>query len=46
VRDTVTTTLLKSIMVDGAYITRGNVSADNGIIHVVDKVLVPRFMIL
>ncbi len=46
VRDTVTTTLLESIKVNSARITRGNVSADNGIIHVIDKVLVPRFMVL
>jgi uncharacterized surface protein with fasciclin (FAS1) repeats len=46
VRDTVSTTLLESIKVNGAHITRGNVSAGNGIIHVIDKVLVPRFMIL
>ncbi len=46
VRDTVTSTLLESIKVNGAHITRGNVSADNGIVHVIDKVLVPRFMIL
>ncbi len=46
VRDTVTTTLLESIKVDGAHITQGNVSADNGLIHVIDKVLVPHFMIL
>lgn len=46
VRDTITTTLLESIKVNGARITKGNVSADNGIIHVIDKLLVPRFMIL
>jgi uncharacterized surface protein with fasciclin (FAS1) repeats len=46
VRDTFTTTLLESIKVDGARITQGNVSADNGLIHVIDRVLVPRFMIL
>ena len=46
VRDTVTSTLLESIKVNGAHITRGNVGADNGIVHIVDKVLVPRFMIL
>jgi uncharacterized surface protein with fasciclin (FAS1) repeats len=46
VRDTVTSTLLESIKVNGAHITRGNVSADNGLIHVIDKVLVPPFMIL
>jgi uncharacterized surface protein with fasciclin (FAS1) repeats len=46
VRDTVTSTLLESIKVNGAHITRGNVSADNGIMHVIDKVLVPRFMVI
>ena len=46
VKDTVTSTLLESIKVNGANITRTNVSADNGIVHVIDKVLVPRFMIL
>ena len=46
VRDTVTSTLLESMKVNGARITRGNVSADNGLIHVIDKVLVPPFMIL
>jgi uncharacterized surface protein with fasciclin (FAS1) repeats len=45
-RDTVTSTMLESIKVNGARITRGNVSADNGLIHVIDKVLVPHFMIL
>lgn len=45
-RDTVTTTLLESLKVNGAHITRGNVSADNGVIHVIDKVLVPHFMVL
>jgi uncharacterized surface protein with fasciclin (FAS1) repeats len=46
VKDTVTSTLLESIKVNGATITRADVSADNGIVHVIDKVLVPRFMIL
>ena len=46
VRDTVTTTLLESIKVNGARIIRGNVDASNGLIHVIDKVLIPRFMIL
>ena len=46
VRDTVTSTMLESIKVDGARIIRGNVRADNGLIHVIDKVLVPHFMIL
>jgi uncharacterized surface protein with fasciclin (FAS1) repeats len=30
--------------VNGATITRANVRADNGIVHVIDKVLVPLFM--
>jgi uncharacterized surface protein with fasciclin (FAS1) repeats len=46
VKDTVTSTLLESIKVNGANITQANVSADNGIVHVIDKVLIPRFMIL
>src|SRR5437588_9493711 len=46
VKDTVTSTLLESIKVNGANITRANVNADNGIVHIIDKVLVPRFMIL
>jgi uncharacterized surface protein with fasciclin (FAS1) repeats len=46
IKDTVTSTMLESIKVNGATITRANVSADNGIVHVIDKVLVPRFMIL
>jgi uncharacterized surface protein with fasciclin (FAS1) repeats len=45
VRDTVTSTLLESIKVNGARITRANVIADNGIVHVIDKVLVPHFMV-
>ncbi len=46
IKDTVTTTLLESIKVNGATITRANVSADNGIVHVIDKVLVPHFLLL
>lgn len=46
IRDTVTTTLLESIKVNSANITRANVNADNGIVHVIDKVLVPHFMII
>lgn len=44
IKNTVTSTLLESIQVNGATITRANMSADNGIVHVIDKVLVPRFM--
>jgi uncharacterized surface protein with fasciclin (FAS1) repeats len=46
VRDTIILTLLEGITVNGARIIRGNFSADKGLIHVIDKVLVPRFMIL
>ncbi len=46
IKDTVTSTLLESIKVNGATITRSDVSADNGIVHVIDKVLVPHFMVL
>ncbi len=46
VKDMLTSTLLESIKVNGATITHANVSADNGIVHVTDKVLVPHFMIL
>jgi uncharacterized surface protein with fasciclin (FAS1) repeats len=46
IKDTFTTTLLESIKVNGATITQANVSAANGIVHVINKVLVPHFMIL
>jgi uncharacterized surface protein with fasciclin (FAS1) repeats len=46
IKDMTTTTLLESIRINGATITRANVRADNGIVHVINKVLVPRFMIL
>src|SRR5437763_1022757 len=46
VKDTVTSTLLESMKVNGATITRTDVSADNGVVHVIDKVLVPHFMTL
>src|SRR6266699_140590 len=45
-KDTVTSTLLESIKVNGATIIRADVSADNGVVHVIDKVLVPHFMTL
>lgn len=46
VKDTVTSTLLESIRVNGATIIRANVRADNGIVHVIDKVLLPLFMVV
>lgn len=44
VKDTVTSTMLESIKVNGARITRANLKASNGVVHVIDKVLVPLFM--
>jgi uncharacterized surface protein with fasciclin (FAS1) repeats len=44
VKDTVTSTLLESIKVNRATIIRADVRADNGIVHVIDKVLLPLFM--
>jgi uncharacterized surface protein with fasciclin (FAS1) repeats len=46
VEDTVTTAMQESIKINGAHVILANVIADNGIIHVIDKVLVPQFMIL
>ena len=46
IKDTYTSTLLESIKVNGATITRANVNADNGVVHVIDKVLVPHFTVL
>ena len=46
VKDIVTSTLLESIKVNSATITRANLRADNGIVHVIDKVLVPLFVVL
>jgi uncharacterized surface protein with fasciclin (FAS1) repeats len=45
-KDTITTTLLESIKVNGATIVQANVGASNGIAHVIDKVLMPRFVLL
>ena len=46
VKDTVTTTLLESIKVNGATIIRANGRAANGIVHIIDKVLIPHFMVV
>jgi uncharacterized surface protein with fasciclin (FAS1) repeats len=45
-RDTITTSVRESITINGANVTRANITADNGIIHVIDKVLVPAFTML
>jgi uncharacterized surface protein with fasciclin (FAS1) repeats len=44
--DTVTTAVRESITINGGHVLQANVIADNGIIHVVDKVLVPPFTML
>ena len=44
--DTVTTSVRESIKINGGHVLQANVIADNGIIHVIDKVLVPQFTML
>jgi len=46
VQDTVTTATQESIEINGAHVIVANVSADNGVMHIIDKVLVPQFMML
>jgi uncharacterized surface protein with fasciclin (FAS1) repeats len=45
-RDTVTTAVRESIKINGAHVLEADVRADNGIIHVIDKVLIPPFTLL
>ena len=42
-KDTVTTAVRESIKINGGHVIEANVIADNGILHVIDKVLVPPF---
>lgn len=42
-RETVTTAVRESIKINGAHVIEANLVADNGILHVIDKVLVPPF---
>jgi uncharacterized surface protein with fasciclin (FAS1) repeats len=44
--NTVTTEVQTSIKINGAHVIRANINADNGIMHVIDKVLVPPFIVL
>jgi uncharacterized surface protein with fasciclin (FAS1) repeats len=44
--NTVTTAVQASIKINGAHVIRANVNADNGIMHVIDKVLIPPFTML
>ncbi len=45
-RDTVTTAVRESIKINGGHVLQADVSADNGIIHIIDKVLIPPFTFL
>ena len=42
-RDTVSTAVSESITINGGHVLQADVRADNGIIHVIDKVLIPPF---
>ena len=42
-KETVTTQVRESIKINRAHVIEANVIADNGILHVIDKVLVPPF---
>jgi len=44
--DTVTTAVRESIEINGGHVIQANVIADNGILHVIDKVLIPQFVVL
>jgi uncharacterized surface protein with fasciclin (FAS1) repeats len=43
---TVTTAVRESIKINGGHVIRADVKADNGILHVIDKVLIPPFTVL
>ena len=44
--DTVTTAIRESIKINGGHVIQANIFADNGILHIIDKVLVPPFTML
>src|SRR5258708_6860965 len=44
--DTGTTSVRESIKINGGHVLQANVIADNGIMHVIDKVLIPQFTML
>ncbi len=44
--DTVTTSVRESITINGGHVIRANIIADNGILHIIDKVLIPQFTML
>ena len=45
-KNTVTAEVRQSITINGARVMRADIIADNGIMHVIDKVLVPPFTML
>jgi uncharacterized surface protein with fasciclin (FAS1) repeats len=45
-KNTATTEVRQSITINGAHVIRADIIADNGIMHVIDKVLVPPFTTL
>jgi uncharacterized surface protein with fasciclin (FAS1) repeats len=45
-RATVSTAVSESITINGGHVLQADVSADNGIIHVIDKVLIPPLTLL
>jgi len=45
-RNTVTTAVRESITINGGHVLQADVRADNGVIHVIDKVLIPPFTLL
>ncbi len=44
IEDRITATIRQSITVNGATILQADLRSDNGIMHVIDKVLVPKFL--
>lgn len=45
-RNTVTVAVRESITINGGHVLQADVRADNGVIHVIDKVLIPPFTLL
>ena len=44
--ETVTSAVRESIKINGGHVVQADVRADNGIIHFIDKVLIPPFTVL
>jgi uncharacterized surface protein with fasciclin (FAS1) repeats len=44
--DTVTTAVRESIKINGGHVFQANLKADNRIMHVIDKLLIPSFTML